>query len=434
LNRKTIVISLSLVTAILIALFFTPNQTAYQSATIFDSLQIDSASIVDSEIYLGIVIDSLEIKSGKIKRNQNLSDILEDYNVSSKTLYDLSKSAKDVHDVRKLKAGSAYEILHKNDSLNTATQFIYHPNIKDYVIYHLKDSVYAEITTAESQYVIKTLGSIINSSMYQSIIDNDASPMLVNKLVDVFAWQVDFFRINKGDELKVIYLEEEVEGQPVGVDRILGAYFKHWGKEYYAIPYEINEKTEYFDLEGNSLRKTFLRAPLNYSRISSRYSRRRFHPVQKRYKAHLGTDYAAPTGTPIRSVGDGTVIEARYHAGNGNYVKVRHNSNYTTQYLHMSKIKSGIKKGVEVKQGQTIGFVGSTGLATGPHLCYRFWKNGKQVDALKVDLPASEGIDENEKEAFLLKSDSLKTIIDSIRFSDEMLNSKLISVNSIENF
>ena len=223
-----------------------------------------------------------------------------------------------------------------------------------------------------------------------------------------------------------MYEEEYVDQQPVGVRRIEGAYFEHWGSPYYAFPFETSDKTEYFDEEGKSLRKTFLKAPLKYDRISSRYSLRRFHPVQKRYKAHLGTDYAARPGTKIRTVGDGVVLEARYHNANGNYVKIRHNSNYTTQYLHMSKIAKGIRPGMTVKQGQTIGYVGSTGLANGPHLCFRFWKNGKQVDALKVDLPSSSGIEEGQMAQFNLIRDQIRSALDSVitKESPEMLANK----------
>ena len=210
-----------------------------------------------------------------------------------------------------------------------------------------------------------------------------------------------------------------MDGQVVDIKNIEGAYFEHWSKGYYAIPFVTGEKVGYFDEDGNSLRKTFLRAPLNFTRISSRYSPRRFHPVQKRYKAHLGTDYAAPKGTPIRTVGDGVVLEAGYRGGNGNYVKIRHNGNYATQYLHMSKIAKGIRPGKSVKQGQTIGFVGSTGLATGPHLCFRFWKNGRQIDALKVDLPSSEGISSAQMEHFQKARNAVKMQLDSLHFQRE---------------
>lgn len=382
-------------------------------------IAIDSTVVVLPTLYYNLPIDSFEIVEGKIKWNQNLSEILQDFNVSYQDLHLLSQRSKMVYDVRKLKAGSTYSIIHEKDSLKTARQFIFEPSLSEYVVYHLGDSIYTELHQKPIEITERSIAAEINSSLYNAILDQGASPMLVNQLVDVFAWQVDFFRIAKGDRFKILFEEETVDGNVIGIKNIKGAYFEHWGKTYYAIPFSSAEKVDYFDEEGNSLRKTFLRAPLNYSRISSRYSPRRFHPVQKRYKAHLGTDYAAPTGTPIRTVGDGVVLEARYHGGNGNYVKIKHNSNYTTQYLHMSKIAKGIRPGAQVKQGTTIGYVGSTGLANGPHLCFRFWKNGRQVDALKVDLPSSSGIDSTQMASFRTISTAIKSELDALHFTKE---------------
>jgi murein DD-endopeptidase MepM/ murein hydrolase activator NlpD len=223
---------------------------------------------------------------------------------------------------------------------------------------------------------------------------------LTNKFVDIFAWVVDFQRLQKGDQFKLIYEENLVDENPIGVGRILGVYFEHSGSGYYAFPFDQGDGPDYFDENGNSLRKALLKYPIEFSRISSRYSMHRFHPVVKVFRPHLGTDFAASTGTPIRSVGDGIVEEAQYKSNNGNYVKIRHNGTYTTGYLHMSKIASGIKPGTRVRQGETIGYVGSTGLATGPHLCYRFWKNGVQVDALKVELPPSQPVKEEYFQSF----------------------------------
>ena len=364
----------------------------------------------------GFPIDSFAVTKGKVKWSQNLSEILSPFNIHHQELYTLSKASRKVYDVRKLKAGAEYTIIHEKDSLKTARQFIFEPSLTEFVVYNLVDTIYASHQQKPIELVERELALEIKSSMYESIIQQNSSPLLVNRLVDVFAWQVDFFRIARGDKLKVIFDEQYVDGEIVGIGDIKAAYFEHWGKEYYAIPYKEDSKTDYFDEEGNSLRKTFLRAPLSYSRISSRFSLRRFHPVQKRYKAHLGTDYAAPTGTPIRTVGDGVVLEARYHSGNGNYVKIKHNSNYTTQYLHMSKIAKGIRPGVKVKQGKTIGYVGSTGLANGPHLCFRFWKNGRQVDALKVDLPSSKGIDPETLETFKIQANQIKDRLDKVQF------------------
>ncbi len=388
----------------------------YPVETVEEPLPVVEEIIPEPTLFYGIAIDSFEVSEGRVRWNQNLSEILDDFNIDHNALYAISKASKKVYDVRKLKAGAEYAIIHEKDSLRTARQFIFEPSQTEYVVYNFADTIFASLHEKKVERVERSLALEIKSSMYESIVEQNSSPQLVNRLVDVFAWQVDFFRIAKGDKLKVVFEEEMVDDEVIGVGAIKAAYFEHWGKEYYAIPYENKGKTDYFDEEGKSLRKTFLRAPLNFSRISSRFSLRRFHPVQKRYKAHLGTDYAAPTGTPIRTVGDGVVLEARYHGGNGNYVKIKHNSNYTTQYLHMSRIAKGIRPGVKVKQGKTIGYVGSTGLANGPHLCFRFWKNGRQVDALKVDLPPSEGIDLTEMEMYKSYANQVKGQLDGIDF------------------
>lgn len=417
-------------TALAIALIFvlyikTPFSEAEETVA---EIEIDSNFLHLPTLYYGYPIDSFDVAEGKVKWNQNLSEILSNYNISFQEIHALAQNAKQVYDVRKLKAGSQYYIIHDRDSLKTARQFIFEPSPREFVVYNLVDTIYAELKQKPVTITERRLAAEINSSLYNAILDQDASPMLVNQLVDVFAWQVDFFRIAKGDKFKLIFEEETVDGEVVGIKSIKGAYFEHWGKPYYAIPYQTEEKVDYFDEVGNSLRKTLLRAPLNYSRISSRFSLKRFHPVQRRYKAHLGTDYAAPTGTPIRTVGDGVVLEARYHGGNGNYVKIKHNSNYTTQYLHMSKIARGIRPGAIVKQGQTIGFVGSTGLANGPHLCFRFWKNGRQVDALKVDLPSSSGIDSTQIAEFRIFSDSVTQLLDAMQVMEkEQLLAKIPS-------
>jgi murein DD-endopeptidase MepM/ murein hydrolase activator NlpD len=235
----------------------------------------------------------------------------------------------------------------------------------------------------------------------------------------VFGWQVDFQRLQKGDKFKLIFEEMQVEGNPFGIGEILGIYFEHSGNPYYAFPFDQGEGVDYFDEDGNSLRKALLKYPIEFTRISSRYNLSRFHPVAKVFRAHLGTDFAAPTGTPIRTVGDGIVEEAQYKGGNGNYVKVRHNATYSTAYLHMQHIATGMTPGAHVKQGQTIGYVGSTGLATGPHVCYRFWRNGVQVDALRVELPPSLPIRSDMTDAFAKVKNRLMHRLKSIPFASE---------------
>ena len=386
------------------------DDTAALQETIQDTV------VQQPTLYYGYPVDSFDIVEGSIRWNQTLSSILEEYNISREQIYQLANKAKEVYDVRKLKAGSNFSIVLNRDSLRTARQFIFEPDQRSYVVYNFADSIYAELVEHEVKRTERSIASEINSSVYEAVLEAGAPPVLVNKLVDVLAWQVDFFRINKGDKFKVIYEEESVNGEVVDIGRIKGVYFKHFDKEYYGVYYNQNSKADYFDENGKSLRKTFLRAPLNFTRISSRFTPRRYHPVLKRYKAHLGTDYAAPVGTPVRTVGDGVILEARYGKYNGNFVKVKHNANYTTQYLHMNKIRRGIRPGKKVKQGEIIGYVGQTGLANGPHLCFRFWKNGRQVDALSVDLPPSEPVKASELSNFLHRKNIIIHQLENIKF------------------
>ena len=230
---------------------------------------------------------------------------------------------------------------------------------------------------------------------------------------------MDFQALQKGDVYKVVFEEKVIEEQVVSISGIHFAYFNHKGEEMHAIPFEQNGQLTFFNQAGESFKKAFLRDPLKYSRISSRYNLNRFHPVQKKYKAHLGTDYAAPTGTEIRSVGDGTVQDASYSAANGNYVKIKHNETNTTQYLHLSKISKNLRRGDRVKQGQVIGYVGSTGLATGPHVCFRFWKNGQQVDHRKEKLPKSDPVKPENKSSFDAIAAKIKAQLDAILLESE---------------
>ena len=362
----------------------------------------------------GIVSDSLLIYEGSIKRNQNLSEILLKYHVPYSDIDQLAKRSKEVFDVRKIVTGKSYSVFYSNDSLQKAQYFIYEPNAINYVVYNLKDSIYIYKGEKEVTTKIQTVSGVINSSLWQTMIDNKINLNLSLELSEIYAWAVDFYRIQKGDAFKVIYEEKFVEGEAVGIGRIKGAYFKHFREIFYAIYFEQGGVGDYFDQNEKSLRKAFLKSPLKYSRITSRYTMRRFHPVQKRYKPHLGVDYAAPRGTPIRSTGDGVVSKAGYKGGNGNYVKVKHNSVYSTQYLHMTNIKKGIKRGVRIKQGDIIGYVGSTGLATGPHVCYRFWKNGQQVNPLKVKIPPSEPVKPEYLDEYIRVKEEMMRELDDV--------------------
>jgi murein DD-endopeptidase MepM/ murein hydrolase activator NlpD len=343
-------------------------------------------------ILYGMEVTDLNVIEDVVKKNQLFFELFKDAFVSQPVMQQLHTLSRKEFDFRKVASNKKYTLIHENDSLKSAHALVYEANPIEYVIFYLKDSLRIEAKQKEVVTEEKSIAGRIESSLSETIEELDISNELTNKFVDVFGWQVDFQRLQKGDQFKLIYEEKSVEGKPFAIGDILGIYFEHFGNGYYAFPFDQGDGLDYFDEKGNSLRKALLKYPIEFTRISSRYSMSRFHPVVKVFRPHLGTDFAAPTGTPIRSVGDGIVEDAQYTTNNGNYVKVRHNATYTTGYLHMSKIASAITPGTRVRQGQTIGYVGSTGLATGPHLCYRFWRNGVQVDALRVELPPSQPV------------------------------------------
>lgn len=344
-----------------------------------------------SQEQYGIEVSNMQVMQAEVKRDQFLGDILTAHNVEYQVIDQIARN-REIFDVRHMRVGNPFTILMDNENCDV-NYFIYEKSRADFVVFDMRSeevNIYAgkkPITKVE-----KEASGLISSSLYETIIDNEIDPSLAYVLENIYAWSIDFFYLQKGDNFKVVYEEEFVEGESIGISKVKGATFSHGGKAFHAVLYQQDGKSDYFDEEGNSLRKAFLKAPLKYSRISSRFSRRRFHPVLKRYRAHLGVDYAAPRGTPILAVGDGTILEATRRGGNGKFVKIKHNSVFATQYLHMSRFATGIKPGVAVKQGDVIGYVGSTGLATGPHVCFRFWKNGKQVNPLAIEVPPSEPV------------------------------------------
>lgn len=352
----------------------------------------DCVDSIQNTSVFGLETDSFTLIKGVVAKNQSLSQILQQYRVGSKEIFELAQASDTVFNVKGIRAGKPFTVFCTNDSLNKAKCFVYESSAVDYVVFDMRDSMRVYKGKRPMQVVQRTMQGTINSSLYQTMMDIGASPMLAVELSEVYAWTIDFYRIQKGDQFKVIYEENVVDNRVVGIRRILAADFEHGGENNLAFFFKNGDFEGYFDQDGENLKKAFLKAPLKFSRISSGFNRKRFHPVLKRYKAHLGTDYAAPRGTPILAVGDGTISEARYKKNNGNYVKMRHNSVYETQYLHMSKIASGIKPGVRVKQGDVIGYVGSTGLATGPHVCFRFWKNGEQVDHRRQKMPPADPV------------------------------------------
>ena len=393
-----------------------------------------SSSVEDSEnskslaseptIEYGFNVDTFLVVKNVIQSGQSLGKILSDYGVSYAQIDKIArKTHRTVYDVRNLKAGHPYAIFCVLDTVGreNAKIFVYEEDKINYVVYDFRDTL--KVYQAQNPVQVKLIedAGIIEkgSSFFLTGAAIGMSDRLCEIISDeIYCWTLDFRNVQPGDRFKVLYEAKYLSGEFVGVGQVKAAYFNHLGVDFYAFPYNDTGFDDYFDQDGKNLRKFFLKTPVKNSRISSRYSKNRFHPVQKRWKSHKGTDYAAARGTPIWVTADGIIDAATYNKFNGNYVKVRHNETYSTQYLHMSKIAKGIRPGVQVKQGQTIGYVGSTGLATGPHVCYRFWKNGVQVDPFKTKLPPSDPISDASRIHFEFYSDSLTQILDSIPFTE----------------
>ena len=368
--------------------------------------------IAEPSYEYNILVDSFNVIKGSVKRGQTMGEILYLNHIDHFEINKIVERSKGIFDVRRVNTGKKYTVICASDSTKKAQYFIYEIDATNYVVFDLRGEI--DVYKGKKPVIVKlkTASGIIKSSLWLTMEEQKLSPKLTAELSTIYAWTIDFFKIQKNDGFRVYYEDKYIDGQYIGIGRLLAAEFTHKGQDFYSFYYRENENFgDYYDEQGKTLRKAFLMAPVDYKRISSRYSKRRKHPVTGRWKGHFGTDYAAAKGTPIWSTANGTIIAATYTKNNGNYVKVRHNGTYTTQYLHMSKIKPGIRKGVFVKQGDIIGYVGSTGLATGPHVCYRFWKNDKQVDPFKQKLPPGDPIKKENREAYMLAKDSLMQIL-----------------------
>lgn len=367
----------------------------------------------------GINLSEFVVIDQKVERNELIADILLKHNVAYQTAQLLLSGSKDIFNCRKMKAGDKYTVLGENtDTGFVAKKIVYEESKLNYVVFNLDDSLYMYRGKNQVHRKRQEVAGVINGSLYETFDEMGVPSGLAMRLADVFSCTIDFYKIQKGDKFKIIYDQDFVDDKPIGVGVISAAVFNTSGQDYYAFYYEKDaaHEGEYYDEQGNSMRKQFLKAPLKFFQITSKYSLHRFHPVVQEWRAHLGTDYAAAYGTPILATADGVVEEAQFGVYNGNYVKIRHNGQYKTQYLHMSKIGQGMHPGRHVKQGETIGYVGSTGLATGPHVCYRFWKDGQQVDPFKQKLQFSDPLAKKYKGDFMAKSAPFKTSIDQLAY------------------
>ena len=353
----------------------------------------------------------------KVGKGDTFGDILEGQGIDYPEIYQALQKTKNDVDFRKLQIGKPYTLIYTKDSIKKLKAFVYHPTIEGYSLIQLRDSVFGNTFKKTRTYKDLSASGIIDNSLYLTLEEQDKDPLLTYYLSDIYAWTIDFFRLDKGDKFKVIYTEAYVDDSiPVGITKIKAAYFVHKGVERYAFEYEtdsIKGIVEYLDQDGKNLRRAFLQSPIKFGRISSRYNlRRRIALYGNRVRPHKGTDFAAPIGTPIMSTANGTIIESSYTRANGRYVKVRHNNTYDTQYLHMRK--SNVKVGQFIEQGDVIGWVGMTGNTSGPHVCYRFWKNGIQVDPFKQKLPEAKPINESLKKKYFSDIVLIKSELDSV--------------------
>ncbi len=361
----------------------------------------DKPTVLKKQCYeYGINCDDFILKKDTIKPHQNLSNILSKYKVPNAVIHAVAFSSRPIFDVRKIKAGNPFCIIRDKDPIQKVRYFVYEINAVDFVVFKLEDPITVSLGKKPVCIEIKTVTESIESSLWETLTENEIDPELTIKLSEIYAWTIDFHHLQKGDRFQAIFEKKFIKGKPIGLGRIKASRFYHKGKSFYAFYFEQDGHGSYFDEKANSLEKAFLKAPIKFSRITSGYTKRRFHPILKKYKTHFGIDYAAKTGTPIMSTGDGVVLKTGYDSKNGRYVKIKHNGIFTTQYLHMSRIARGIKSRTKVKQGDIIGYVGSSGLATGPHLCYRFWKNGRQVDPFKEDIPSIEPVKKENLQQF----------------------------------
>ena len=373
------------------------------------------------KIKYGYDYNLYEAKEFKIKRGDTFGAILEQNGIDYPEVYTILQVIKKSEvNIRKLKIGKPYTLLFTKDSVPKAHAFIYLPGVESYHVIQLKDSLYAKKVKKPVRVVELQATGVIASSLYDTMNASGYNSNLTYYLADVYAWTIDFNRLAKGDRFKVIYTERFVDDSiSIGVEKIKAAYFEHRNKPLYAFEFKtdsIKGIVDYFDDNAKNLRRAFLKAPVSFSRISSRYNLKRRIAYYGRVKPHKGTDYAAAVGTPIMATANGTVTKANYSRGNGNYVKIKHNSTYATQYLHMKRRK--VRVGQYVKQSDVIGWVGMTGNTSGPHVCYRFWKKGRQVDPFRQKLPEAKPISKKLKDQFLTYIEPVKTQLNCLSFEE----------------
>lgn len=383
-------------------IYYLPNKFVVDKAGLDYTDSLPDTMKVPKKMIYGFVHDSFSVEINTVRNGDNFGSIISKFNLSNLQIDDASTKAHSLFDLRKIRVGNKWAKLTKKSGTKMIDHFVYEMDYTHYLVVNFGDSaISARVGLKDVERVHKVSSGVITSSLWNAMKENNTSPLLAVDLSEIFAWTIDFFGIEKGDRYNVMYEEDYVDGVSIGITNVSAAYFRHKNHDYYGFKYAENGKDfSYFDEEGKSLKKAFLKAPLKFSRISSKFSNSRFHPVLKIFRPHNGVDYAAPIGTPIFAIGDGTVLAKGYEAGGGNYIRIRHNSVYTTVYMHLSKFESGLSAGKFVRQGEVIGYVGKTGLATGPHLDFRVYKNGAPVNPLTIESPSVEPIKPENMDKF----------------------------------
>ena len=417
-TKKTTYIIAS-VAAIAVTAFFmlsTDNETIETDNTCAtDSLEM--AIPLDTVKKYGFSVDDYIISYDTIKPRETLAEVLYGFGFTAQQIFELTQCPDSIFDERKIRPGEACALLCDKDS--TARYFVYETSQKSFVTFNIANGFSAARFEKPTEWKTTEVAGRVNSSLWVAMQESNTSPQLAVLMSHIFGWSIDFFGIQKGDEFRLIYSQEHVEETPLNNYRIEAASFCASGNTVYAIPFVQENEELFYNIDGNSLEGAFLKAPLDFYRISSKFSNSRYHPVLKRYRAHHGVDYAAPKGTPVYAIGSGKVIKKGWDSkGGGNYIKIRHNSTYTTTYMHLSGFAKGLKEGDFVKQKQVIGYVGSTGLSTGPHLDFRVYENGKPINPLTIKSQPKKPISEANKAAFAVVKDSLVNRLTNIPFAE----------------
>lgn len=391
---------------IICTIFF--SLTACNNTPTSDNSDLTSEQMTEVVYEYGIPVDSFNTTEGNVKAGETLSAILGKLGCKGQVIHQLNCFSSETFDVKRIKQGDSYTAYYSKDSIPELTYVVYHQSVVDHIVFHVCDTLCAHRFKKTVRTEQRIAHAVISTSLWDAIISNNLHRQLALDLSDIYAWSIDFFGLQKNDSFVVLYDELFVDTLSIGIGKIHAATFTHRGKTFSAFYFKNDQVNGFWDENGNSLRKAFLKAPLKFSRISSGFSYARKHPVYKTVRPHTGVDYAAPAGTPVMSIGDGVVVEKGYKGGGGNTVKVRHNSVYTTAYLHLSRYAKNLQVGSHVSQGEVIGYVGSTGTSTGAHLDFRVWKNGSPINPLTMESPSVEPIPQNAMTEFIALRDSLQ--------------------------